>query len=178
LKSNILNPTVPDNPFIKESGLNIEIERKFLVLGDYKPFASSKFEIKQGYISTDKHRTVRIRIVDDQGFITIKGASDESGMVRMEWEKKIPLDEAVALLGLCSQPLIEKTRYIVELDDHLIEIDEFSGENEGLTLAEIELSDINEVVDLPNWLGKEVTNDSKYYNSYLSKHPYKSWDKK
>lgn len=174
----MFQPSVIENPFIKECDLNIEIERKFLVIGEYKSYASGKFDIKQGYISTDKDRTVRIRIVGEQGFITIKGGSDESGMARLEWDKRIPFDEALGLLGLCPKPLVEKTRYIVELENHLIEIDEFWGVNEGLTLAEIELSDKNEKVKLPDWLGKEVTNDSKYYNSYLSKHPYKTWVEK
>jgi len=164
------------NPFKKEYVMDIEIERKFLVEGDFKALAVGKFDIKQGYISTDPARTVRIRIADDKGFITIKGASDESGMMRLEWEKEIPFSEANSLLGLCLEPIIEKIRYIVESGDHIIEIDEFGGENAGLILAEIELSDKNETFEMPDWLGKEVTNDYRYYNSYLSNHPYTKWN--
>ncbi|MDA3891365.1 MAG: CYTH domain-containing protein [Salinivirgaceae bacterium] len=155
--------------------MNIEIERKFLVTGAYKHLVVKKFEIKQGYISTDKERVVRIRLKNKMGFITIKGLSDNSGMARMEWEKEIPYNEALGLLELCHKPIIEKVRYIVEHGKHIVEVDEFFGENTGLTLAEIELSDMNEKIVLPQWLGKEVTNDSRYYNSNISKHPYTDW---
>jgi len=156
--------------------MDIEIERKFLVEGEFKSQAIGKFDIKQGYISTDPERTVRIRVADNKGFITIKGGSDESGMMRMEWEKEIPFDEADSLLALCHKPIIEKVRYVIESGDHVIEVDEFGGDNVGLILAEIELSDKDEIFELPDWLGKEVTNDYRYYNSYLSNHPYSKWN--
>jgi adenylate cyclase len=155
--------------------MNIEIERKFLVIGDFKSQAVGKFEIKQGYISTDPDRVVRIRIADKKGFITIKGTSDESGMARLEWEKEIDYEEANQLLELCNKPVIEKTRFIIEYEKHIVEVDEFTGENQGLVLAEIELADKEEPVELPEWIGREVTNDFKYYNSYLSTHPYINW---
>ncbi len=163
------------NLFRRESATNLEIERKFLVKGEFKASAVGKFDIKQGYISTDPGRSVRIRIAGKKGFITIKGSSDESGMQRLEWEKEIDLVEAEVLMGLCLKPVIEKVRYIVEHDNHIIEVDEFGGENEGLVMAEIELSAKNEDVDLPDWIGTEVTNDARYYNSYISQHPYKTW---
>lgn len=155
--------------------MNIEIERKFLVIGDFKSQAVGKFEIKQGYISTDPDRVVRIRVADKKGFITIKGSSDESGMARLEWEQEIGYEDANLLLDLCNKPVIEKIRFVVEYENHIIEVDEFSGENKGLVIAEIELSDKDEQVELPNWIGNEVTNDFKYYNSYLSNHPYINW---
>ncbi len=152
-----------------------EIERKFLVKGSYKELATGCYTIKQGYLSSIPERTVRIRITDDSGFITIKGKSDESGTTRFEWENEIPHKEAIALFELCEPGRIEKTRYIVEHDEFLIEVDEFYGENEGLVVAEIELVDKDTPIDLPAWIGEEVTKQKAYYNSQLTKNPYSSW---
>lgn len=154
----------------------IEIERKYLVHSlDFKDEAYTQNNIAQGYLNSNTERTVRIRIKGTKGFITIKGIGNESGASRLEWEKEIPLEEAKALLKLCEKGVIEKTRYEVKSENHIIEIDEFHGDNEGLIMAEIELKDENESIKKPNWLGIEVTGDKRYYNSYLSLNPYKTW---
>lgn len=154
----------------------IEIERKFLVNSNaFKTEAFAQNRIAQGYLSSVPGRTVRVRIKGNKGFLTIKGASNESGVSRFEWEKEIPEDEAKALLKLCEEGVIDKTRFEVKMGDHIFEIDEFFGENEGLIIAEIELKSETEDFEKPSWLGKEVTNDIRYYNSYLSKNPYKKW---
>ena len=156
----------------------IEIERKFLVNSiEYKTQAYKNTRITQGFLNTDPERTVRVRIKGAQGFLTIKGISNSSGTSRFEWEKEILLPEAEALLNLCEKGVIDKTRFEVKLDEHVFEIDEFYGENEGLTIAEIELQSENEYFKKPFWLGKEVTGDTKYYNSQLSLHPFKNWQK-
>ena len=131
--------------------------------------------IAQGYLSSVPGRTVRVRIKGNKGYLTIKGASNESGLSRFEWEKEIPLDEAIELLKLCEEGVIDKTRFEVKIGNHIFEIDEFYGENEGLIMAEIELKSETESFEIPKWLGKEVTDDKRYYNSYLSKNPYKKW---
>jgi len=147
----------------------MEIERKFLVRGDFKTFASRHYHIAQGYLSRDPERTVRVRIRDNQGFLTIKGKSSESGMSRFEWEREIPLAEAQALLELCLPVVIEKTRYIIPEKSGLsYEVDEFHGVHTGLCLAEIELHSEDEAFDKPAWLGEEVTGDLRYYNAFLS----------
>ena len=154
----------------------IEIERKFLVNSNaFKNQAFTQNRISQGYLSSLPERTVRVRIKGNKGFLTIKGASNESGLSRFEWEKEIPVDEAAALLKLCEDGVIDKTRFEVKMGNHVIEIDEFYGENEGLIMAEIELESETEPFEKPNWLGEEVTNDIRYYNSYLSKNPFKKW---
>jgi adenylate cyclase len=153
----------------------LEIERKFLVKGDFRNDVAEAVHIVQGYISAQPDRTVRIRIRGDRGYITIKGMADSSGIVRYEWEKEIPLSEAEELLRLCGPGVVEKTRHIIKAGKHLFEVDEFHGENEGLIIAEIELSSADEPFIKPSWLGKEVTSESKYYNSSLSRKPYKSW---
>lgn len=154
----------------------IEIERKYLVTSlDFLNEYYTKSEIAQGYLSSNPERTVRIRIKGDKGFITIKGIGSESGISRFEWEKEIAIEEAKSLLKLCEKGVIEKTRYEVKSGKHTIEIDVFHGENEGLILAEIELENENETIIKPKWLGIEVTNDERYYNSYLSQNPYKIW---
>jgi len=154
----------------------IEIERKYLVNSlDFLKQYSSKNEIAQGYLSSNPERTVRIRIKGNKGFITIKGIGSESGTSRFEWEKEIALEEAKLLLKLCEKGVIEKTRYEVKSGKHTIEIDVFHGENDGLILAEIELKNENEAILKPNWLGNEVTNDERYYNSYLSQNPFRNW---
>lgn len=155
--------------------MNTEIERKFLVSQEFIHLATGKFEIAQGYLSSVPERTVRIRIAGKKGFLTIKGASDTTGMKRYEWEKEIKVSEAKELLRLCEKGVIEKTRYIVEQSDFIIEVDVFKGDNEGLIIAEIELNSTDQTIELPGWLGKEVTGDSRYYNSYLSQHAYKTW---
>lgn len=151
----------------------IEIERKFLIKGEFKKYATASFRISQGYLCTSDQCTARIRIKGSKGYITIKGKSNESGISRYEWEKEIPVDEAAELLKLCKPVIIDKTRYEVPYGGHLFEVDEFYGENEGLVMAEIELSSEDEKFEKPDWLGKEVTGDHRYYNSYLSKNPYK-----
>lgn len=154
----------------------IETECKFLVLrDDYKAAAAEKFDIAQGYLSSHPERTVRVRIKGDKGFLTVKGKGNESGTTRMEWEKEISLDEAKLLLPLCEKGAIEKTRYEIPYGNHVYEVDEFYGENAGLVIAEIELEDENEAFEKPDWLGEEVTGDERYYNAYLSRHPYNEW---
>lgn len=151
-----------------------EIERKFLVRGDFKSLAFRSERITQGYLSSVPERTVRVRIKGNEGFITIKGLSNASGLTRYEWEKEIPVDEARELLQLSEPGMIDKTRYLVQVGKHVFEVDEFYGENEGLILAEIELQSEDEPFEKPEWLGKEVTGDPRYYNAMLSKKPYKS----
>jgi CYTH domain-containing protein len=155
----------------------IEIERKFLLVSDnYKKEAYKQTKIIQGFLNTHKERAVRIRIMGAEAFITVKGISNKEGTTRFEWEKEIPLEEAKMLLKLCEPNLIEKIRYEVKVGFHFFEIDEFFGENEGLIMAEIELSEENEEFIKPDWLGKEVTGDVRYYNSQLSKIPYRNWE--
>lgn len=154
----------------------VEIERKFLVKSDsYENEATSQERIVQGFLNTHKERTVRVRISDDVGYLTVKGKSNESGTSRFEWEKEISVADAEALLLLCEEGIIDKKRYKVPKGQHIFEIDEFSGANEGLVIAEIELNHEAEDYEQPNWLGKEVTGEVKYYNSQLSKRPFKNW---
>ena len=153
-----------------------EIERKFLVTStDFISESTTQFRIVQGYLNSNPERTVRIRIKGNRGYITIKGKGNESGMSRFEWEKEISVIEAEALLALCEKGVIDKTRYEVPMGNHTYEVDVFAGENEGLIVAEIELQSENESFEKPNWLGKEVTSDERYYNAYLSNNPFKSW---
>ena len=153
-----------------------EIERKFLVLTDrYKNESFKQTRITQGYLSSVPERTVRVRVKGDKAYITIKGKANDSGISRYEWEKQILMEEAFELLKLCEPGVIDKIRYEVKSDKHLFEIDEFQGENAGLTVAEIELSFENEEFQKPAWLGKEVTGDARYYNSSLTKKPYTKW---
>ena len=155
----------------------IEIERKFLVKSEaYKARASTKTRIVQGFLNTDPNRTVRIRIKGDIGYITVKGKSNDTGTSRFEWEKEISVEEADALLKLCEKGILEKSRYEIPLGDHVYEVDEFYGDNLGLTVAEIELNAENELFTKPDWLGKEVTGEVKYYNSQLSKNPFINWE--
>ena len=152
-----------------------EIERKFLVKGDFKNFAKKETRITQGYLSSVPERTVRVRIKGEKGFITIKGIGSESGASRFEWEKEIPVEEVKELLKICEPGVIDKTRYLVEAGEHTYEVDEFYAENEGLTVAEVELNSEDEKFVKPEWLGEEVTGDVKYYNSMLMKNPYTKW---
>ena len=174
--------------------MHIETERKFLVLNDgYKAQAVESHRIRQGYIAHDSGRSVRVRIRDDKGFLTIKGPFiGEIG--RPEWEKEISLQEAEDLFLLCKPGTVDKTRWIVPIDSfatlgmtgvvpevgmtgmaHCFEVDEFHGENEGLVLAEIELADAGESFEKPSWLGREVTDDERYYNGYLARNPFTRW---
>lgn len=156
----------------------IEIERKFLVKSsDFKEQAFAQNQIAQGYLSSLPERTVRVRIKGKKGFLTIKGIGHQGGMSRFEWENEIPLDEAQELLKLCEKGKIEKTRFEIKAGKHVFEVDEFYGENEGLIMAEIELESETESFEKPEWLGEEVTNDERYYNAYLSKKPFKTWEK-
>ncbi|MDR2691193.1 MAG: CYTH domain-containing protein [Dysgonamonadaceae bacterium] len=148
-----------------------EIERKFIVSGNFKPFVFKSIRITQGYLSSVPGRTVRVRIKSGKGYITVKGAASNSGVSRFEWEKEIPLPEAQELLKLCEPGIIDKTRYLVPVGNHTFEVDEFHGENEGLTIAEIELTSEDETFGKPSWLGREVTGDARYYNSMLVKKP-------
>jgi len=152
-----------------------EIERKFLVAGEFKNLATKSIRITQGYISSAPGRTVRIRIKGDKGFITIKGMTNASGVSRFEWEKEIAVKEAEELLEICEPGIIEKTRYLVPEGNHTYEVDEFYGENEGLVVAELELDSENEPYNKPAFVGLEVTGDAKYYNAMLAKKPYKNW---
>ena len=154
----------------------IEIERKFLVTSKaFKREAFTQNIIAQGYLSSVPERTVRVRIKGDKAFLTIKGASNETGLSRFEWEKEIIVDEAKKLLLLCEKGVIDKTRFEVKVGQHIFEVDEFYGENEGLIIAEIELDSEKETFEKPLWLGEEVSNDRRYYNSYLSSHPFTKW---
>lgn len=151
-----------------------EIERKFLVQNDdWRKLASGTFYC-QGYICSEKSKTVRIRIIGKQGYLTIKGPSVETA--REEFEYPIPLKDAQAMLdNLCDRPLIEKTRYKINHGGLVWEVDEFSGENQGLIVAEVELNQVSQVITLPDWIGSEVSHDPRYFNSNLAKHPYSQW---
>jgi CYTH domain-containing protein len=154
----------------------IEIERKFLVKNNnFKAEAFKQTDIKQGFLNSEKERTVRVRLTNEKGFLTVKGITSKDGLSRFEWEKEISKLDAEALFELCEKGMIEKTRYLVKADNHTFEIDEFFGDNEGLVIAEIELNHATEIFSKPTWLGKEVTGNIKYYNSQLSKQPYKTW---
>lgn len=154
----------------------IEIERKFLVKDNsFKAAAFTQNHIAQGYLSSVPERTVRVRIKGNKGYLTIKGVSNDTGMSRFEWEKEIPVTEAKELLLLCEKGVIDKTRFEIKRGNHVFEVDEFYGENEGLIVAEIELGSEMEPFETPAWLGAEVTNDIRYYNAYLSNNPYKKW---
>mgnify|MGYP002510650872 FL=1 len=149
-----------------------EIERKFLVSGEFRQDSPESYRIMQGYICSDQDRTVRVRVRGDKGFLTIKGRSSADGLSRYEWEKEIPASEAVELMALCGSGVIDKTRYLVPFGRHTYEVDVFHGANEGLVLAEIELAEEQETFEKPSWLGEEVTGDPRYYNSMLSLHPF------
>lgn len=155
---------------------HIEIERKFLVKSpEFKDQATGCSHFVQGYITSPPAKTVRVRIADDKAYLTIKGSGSASGMSRFEWEMEIPGKDALALLGICEGGVIEKDRYYVPFAGHTFEVDEFFGDNEGLVMAEVELSSEDEAFEKPEWLGQEVTGDARYYNSSLRKHPYIQW---
>ena len=153
-----------------------EIERKFLVKNDdFKKESFKETKIVQGFLSTIPERTVRIRIKGNQGFITVKGIGNASGTSRYEWEREISVEDATDLLKISEPGVIDKTRFNVKSGGHTFEVDEFYGENDGLTVAEVELSAEDENFNKPSWLGEEVTGQVKYYNSMLMKTPFKSW---
>ena len=155
----------------------IEIERKFLVTSNaFKEESHQKFRIIQGFLNRDPERTVRVRLKDDKGVLTVKGLSSNDGLSRFEWEKEISKNDAKALLEFCEKGVIDKLRYEVKVDNHIFEVDEFYGDNEGLVIAEVELQEEEEIFTKPEWLGEEVTGNIKYYNSQLSKQPYNTWE--
>lgn len=153
-----------------------EIERKFLVKGDFRPFSTKKSLVVQGFLSSDPSRTVRVRIRGAKGYLTVKGLGSASGASRFEWETEISVEDARNLLKICEPGIIEKIRHEVAAGKHVFEVDEFLGDNEGLVVAEIELKAEDEAFEKPQWLGEEVTGIEKYYNSMLARHPFKKWD--
>ena len=156
--------------------MHIETERKFLVKSDaFRSEAVRSYRICQGYIAHGGGRTVRVRIRDDKGFLTIKGPSTD-GISRLEWEREIPLEDARELMSLCKGGCIDKTRYLVPVGEHCFEVDVFYGDNEGLVMAEIELGSPDEPFTKPSWLGEEVTGDRRYYNAQLLSRPWRKWD--
>ncbi len=153
-----------------------EIERKFLVKSEaFITESNRKNRIVQGYLNSDPERTVRVRIKGEKGFLTVKGIGNASGTTRLEWETEIPVSDAETLLPLCEKGVIDKVRYEIQKGNHTFEVDIFSGDNEGLILAEVELQSENEFFEKPDWLGSEVTGDKRYYNAFLSHNPYKHW---
>jgi CYTH domain-containing protein len=154
----------------------LEIERKFLVLDDsYKQLSYAASHIAQGYICSERGRTVRVRIRDERAYLTIKGPSENNGLSRYEFEREIPLEDARQMLQFCEPGIIDKTRWLVKSGHHTFEVDEFHGENEGLVVAEVELSSEDETFEKPHFIGKEVTGDRRYYNSQLCANPYRTW---
>jgi adenylate cyclase len=154
----------------------IEIERKFLVKSeDFKTESHKHTRIIQGFLNTNPERTVRVRLRGDKGYLTVKGKSTNDGLSRFEWEKEISKLDAEALFKLCKKGLIDKIRYEIKIRQHVFEVDVFSEENQGLIIAEVELNHEEETFEKPNWLGQEVTGDKRYYNSQLSRHPFKNW---
>lgn len=154
----------------------LEIERKFLVKNlSFLEEVSKTCHIKQGFLNSDKNRVVRVRCIDEKAYLTIKGISNTSGTSREEWEYEIKKEEAEELLLICEPTLIQKKRHYIKKGVFQFEVDVFENENKGLIIAEIELEDENQKFEKPDWLGNEVTGDQRYYNSYLSKHPYDSW---
>ena len=154
-----------------------ETERKFLVAGDFMPYVTAAIPIAQGYLCTDPARTVRVRRAGEAAYLTIKSAPNERGWSRYEFEQRIPVDDALELLGMCVGNCIEKVRHLVpDGEGHTWEVDVFGGANAGLTVAEIELQDADETITLPAWVGREVTGDARYYNSALAVKPYGEWE--
>lgn len=153
----------------------LEIERKFLVAGEFRDLAFKKSRIRQGYLASGKGGTVRIRTKGEKGYITIKGKSNAAGISRYEWEKEISIEDAEELLLLCTEGYIDKFRYEIKVGEHIFEVDEFLGVNEGLVIAEVELGSVEEAYIRPSWLGEEVTGNRKYYNSQLVKNPFSKW---
>ena len=153
-----------------------EIERKFLVLDDsFKHEAFSKSHIQQGYLCSERGRTVRVRIRDERAYLTIKGPSENGGLSRYEFEREIPLEDGQQMMQLCEPGIIDKTRWLVKSGKHTFEVDEFFGDNEGLVVAEVELAHEEEPYEKPHFIGKEVTGDRRYYNSCLCVKPFNKW---
>jgi CYTH domain-containing protein len=150
-----------------------EIERKYLLKNDSWRGLAEGIHYRQGYLSSVKERTVRVRTIQDQGFLTIKGIT--KGVTRVEYEYPVPFDDAVELLDLCERPIIDKKRYKVAVDGLTWEIDEFFGENQGLVVAEVELTSEDQSFEKPSWVGEEVSSDPRYYNANLIKHPFCKW---
>lgn len=156
----------------------LEIERKFAVKStNFLANAKESYKITQGYLNTDKNRTVRVRIKGNKGFITVKGISSADGLSRFEWEKEINIKDAEALLLLCEDFVIDKTRYIIPFDTVVFEVDVFEGANKGLVVAEVELESTEQQFEKPEWLGEELTGDERFYNAYLSNVPFTSWNR-
>lgn len=154
--------------------MSVEIERKFLVCNDRWKLLGEGVLLRQGYLSSTPERVVRVRIEDNKAMLTIKGKA--VGATRGEWEYPVPVEDAQAMLNdLCERPLIEKRRYRIPYEGMLWEVDEFLGENAGLVVAEIELESEQQTFAKPDWLGEEVTQDKRYYNSNLLRHPYSKW---
>ena len=154
----------------------LEIERKFLVVDDsYKQLSYASSHIVQGYICSERGRTVRVRIKDDRAYLTIKGPSVNGGLSRYEFEREIPLEDGQQMMQLCEPGIIDKTRWLVKSGRHTFEVDEFHGENEGLVVAEVELSSEDETFEKLHFIGKEVTGDRRYYNSCLCVKPFNKW---
>ena len=154
---------------------NLEIERKFLVCGDFKGGATSSTHIRQAYLNQAGGRTVRVRIRDEKAYLTIKGPSLDGGLSRFEWEIEIPVADAEQLLGLRVTPVVDKRRFLVPFEGHTFEVDEFYGDNEGLLMAEVELGNEDEEYQKPDFIGREVTGDRRFYNSHLRRNPFKDW---
>ena len=155
--------------------MNTEIERKFLISGKINLSEYFSEPIKQGFISSDPERSVRVRIKGEKAFLTIKGKSNQSGTTRFEFETEISVEDAKNLLMMCENNIIDKKRYYIPAGKHTFEVDVFEGENKGLIIAEIELNNENEEFIKPDWLGKELTGDIRFYNLYLSENPFCSW---
>lgn len=153
--------------------MSIEIERKFLLKGDAWRSLAEPAYMCQGYLNTDTDRTVRVRITGEVAQLTIKGRS--RGASRAEFEYEIPIDDAKQLMQMCEQPIIEKHRSRIPAGDIVWEVDEFLGENRGLIVAEVELQSEDQSLELPDWVGDEVTGDERYYNSRLATNPFQSW---
>ena len=155
--------------------MHFEIERKFLVTGEFRDQAYDSSRIRQGYISSGNGRTVRVRIRNEKGYLTIKGPSNREGLARYEFEMEIPLSDAEDLMSICEPGIIDKTRYLVRSGKHIFEVDEFYGDNEGLIMAEVELADENEPFEKPDFIGQEVTGDRRFYNAHMRRFPFKLW---
>ena len=157
--------------------MNIEIERKFLVCGEYKSKAYSHSHIEQGYFDSAPGRTIRVRIRDDKAYLTIKGPSNQAGLARYEFETEVSLEDGRQLMALCRPGRIDKTRWLIKNGKHTIEVDEFHGDNDGLVMAEVELHFEDEMYEKPDFIGEEVTGDTRYYNSFLRVNPFTQWGK-
>ena len=153
----------------------LEIERKFLVCGEYKQLAVSSTHIQQAYIASGNGRTVRVRIRDEKAYLTIKGPGNRSGQARYEFEMEIPLADARELMAIAEPGVIDKRRFLVPYEGHTFEVDEFYGDNEGLTMAEVETETEGEHVELPSFIGREVTGDRRFYNAHMRRYPFCLW---